>query len=369
MNIYNEKNHQGHGSDETLKNDRQVWIVTGASGHLGNTIVQRLLSQGARVRALIIERERPHALKGLDCDVVTGNILDRKSLDALFAGLEDKEINLLHLASQISIFSGHDPGVFKVNVEGTQNMLDAAIAHGVHRFLYCSTVHAIPVPNEDVPITEIKHFDPDLVIGSYAKSKAIATQLVLDAAAQGLPAIIVQPVGIIGPYDQLQGHMTRLISRFALGRLPGMIRGTYNFADVRDIAEGAINATLHGRIGESYILSGHVTSIKDILNTVAELIGRKKIKRTVPLWLARIGAPIVESFSRLFNKPPLFTTYSLYTLQTPCRFSSEKAQRELGYSIRPLKETMRDTLLFMDRHQNFGIRLSLRPIPRVEIES
>jgi dihydroflavonol-4-reductase len=351
-----EKNHQSHDVSGVLQNDHKVWIVTGASGHLGNTVIRRLVMQGAHVRALIIEKERPEALRGINCEVISGNILDRQSLEPLFAGLEDKEIYVLHLAGQISIFSGHAPAVFKVNVDGTRNMLDASAYHSVHRFLYCSTVHAIPVPEKDISIAEIEHFDPELVIGSYAKSKASATKLVLDAAKQGFPAVVVQPVGILGPYDQLQGHMTRLISRFALGRLPGMIRGTYNFADVRDIAEGAINAILHGKIGESYILSGHVTSIKDMLNIVAELIGRKKIKRTIPLWLARIGAPIIEGFSRIFNKPPLFTTYSLHTLQTPCHFSSEKARHELGYSIRPLKGTLRDTLLFMERHQMFGRR-------------
>lgn len=130
----------------TDKTKERIWLVTGASGHLGNTVVRKLLAQGQKVRAFILEAERPKALEGLKAEVVSGDICQADSIDPLFIGLEDKEIMVLHLASMITIYAQAGPKVYQVNVEGTRHMLQAAKKYGAHRFLYCGTIHTLPLP-------------------------------------------------------------------------------------------------------------------------------------------------------------------------------------------------------------------------------
>ncbi|HPX93196.1 MAG TPA: NAD-dependent epimerase/dehydratase family protein [Bacillota bacterium] len=342
----------------------RIWLVTGASGHLGNTVVRKLLSQGEEVRAFILEKERPVALQGLKCEVVSGDVTDAASIEPLFAGLEDREIYLLHLASLITIYAKAGPWVYRVNPGGTRHMLEAAKRHGVKRFLYCGTVHTLPLPEDfNQEIREVDHYDPDLVHGDYAKSKAMASQLVLDAARDGLDAVIVQPSGIIGPNDYLDGNFTRLFEKLVDRKLPAMIQGSYNFVDVNDVAEGLIAAAKHGRTGESYNLTGHNVSVLEIMNRAAEMTGRKPFKSTAPLWLAKLAALPAEWWSKRTGKTPVLTGYSLFTMSSPHRFSHEKASRELGYTIRPLDETIGNTLRFMIEQKRFKKAVDLRYAP------
>lgn len=346
---------------ETNKTKERIWLVTGASGHLGNTVVRKLLAKGEAVRAFILEKERPKALEGLDCEIVSGDVTDAASLEPLFAGLADKEIYLLHLASLITIYANAGPRVYKVNVEGTRNLLEAAKKHQAARFLYCGTIHTLPLPSLfDSPMKEIDHYDPDLVYGDYAKSKSMASQLVLDAAADGLNALIVQPSGIIGPNDYLDGNFTRLFEKLVDRKLPAMIQGTYNFVDVDDVADGLLAAAEKGRKGQSYNLTGHNISVLEIMNQAARMTGRKPFKATAPLWLAKLAAPFAEWWTKKRGSIPVLTRYSLFTMSSPHNFSHEKAAKELGYKIRPMDETIDRTLRFMIREKRFKTAVDLR---------
>ncbi len=331
-----------------------IWLVTGASGHLGNNVVRELKNMEQRVRAFVIEQDIPPSLKGLDVEIVRGDITDRDSIDPLFADTEGFDVIALHLAGYVTIYGKYDERAYNINVNGTKNMLEAAKAHGVKRFVYASTVHAIPEPDTDRTITEIDHFDPDNVHGFYAKTKALATQHVMDAAKDGLDAVVVHPSGIIGPYDYLNSHTTRLFRRLVDKKLPGMVSGGYDFVDVRDVAEGIISAALKGKAGEAYILSGDYYPICDIVNMAAKMTGRKQFKIKVPRFLAKIAAPFVEWSSKVTGTPPIFTSYSLYTLNSFANFSNEKARKVLEYTTRPIRETVRDTLEFMKKSEQFS---------------
>ncbi len=335
-------------------NANTIWFVTGASGHLGNNVVRALNDMGQRVRAFVIERDTPPSLEGLDIEYVRGDITDRESIEPLFADTEGLDIIVLHLAGYITIFGKPDERAYNINVNGTNNMIEAAKAHRIKRFLYASTVHAIPEPDTDIAISEVDHFDPDTVHGYYAKTKALATQYVLDAAKEGLDAVVIHPSGIIGPYDYLNSHTTRLFRRLVDKKLPGMVSGGYDFVDVRDVADGIIRAALQGKAGETYILSGCYYPIRDIVNMAAEMTGRKQFKFTVPHFLAKIAAPFVEWSSKVTGTPPIFTSYSLSTLHSFGKFSSEKARKALGYTTRPIRETVRDTLEFMKQNEQFS---------------
>ncbi|MCK9351008.1 MAG: NAD-dependent epimerase/dehydratase family protein [Clostridiales bacterium] len=346
---------------KTTTEKEKIWLVTGASGHLGNTVIRKLLQSGERVRAFVLEKERPPALMGLDCEVVCGDVTDPGSIEVLFTGLEDRDIMVLHLASLITIYQNAGPFVYKVNVQGTKNMLEMSIKYGAERFLYCGTVHTLPLPDGFYDeIKEIDHYDPELVFGDYAKSKAMASQLVLDAAQEGLHTVIVQPSGIIGPNDYLDGNFTRLFEKLIDRKLPSMIGGSYNFVDVNDVAEGLITAAKSGRSGESYLLAGHNITVLEIMNEAARMTGRREFKWTAPIWLAKLIAPFTEAWSKFFKKTPVLTRYSLFTMSTPHQFSIDKAKKELGYSIRPMSETIRNTLEFMVKEKRFKTAVVFR---------
>ncbi len=339
--------------DMEYSNINTLWLVTGASGHLGNNVVRTLKNMDQHVRALIIEKDTPPSLEGLDIECVRGDITDLNSLEPFFAGIDDLDVIVLHLAGYVTIFGKPDERAYDINVNGTKNMLQAAKTHRVKRFVYASTVHAIPEPETDRKIYENDHFDPDAVHGYYAKTKAAATQAVMDATRDGFDAVVVHPSGIIGPYDYLNSHTTRLFKRLVDGKLPGMVRGGYDFVDVRDVADGIIRAALKGESGETYILSGAYYPICDIVNIAAEMTGRKQFKIKVPHFLAKIAAPFVEWSSKVTGTPPIFTSYSLHTLNSLGKFSNEKARKALGYTTRPIRETIRDTLAFMQKSEQF----------------
>jgi dihydroflavonol-4-reductase len=193
-------------------------------------------------------------------------------------------------------------------------------------------------------ITEITHFSPDKVVGSYAKTKAEATSYVLDAAKQGLNTCVVHPSGIVGPNDYGRGHITTLVIDYYKRRLTSGVSGGYDFVDVRDVANGIISACDKGRQGECYILSNKFFKIGEILDLLHEITGKKKIKNFLPLWFVRATAPLAELYYKILQQPPLFTSYSIYTLNSNAMFSHQKAIDELGYTTRDMKGTLIDTV-------------------------
>ena len=199
---------------------------------------------------------------------------------------------------------------------------------------------------------EVRSFDPDAVDGYYDKTKAIATQLVLDASKTGLDAVVVHPSGIIGPHGFPTGNMARLLTLFVRGKLPAAIHGGFDFLDVRDVAVGVVSAADEGKCGECYILSNRFVSLREMFDILAEVSALKKLRLYVPLWIAKAFAPFAEIYYRLTRKTPLFTKYSLKTLSGNARYFHGKASREFNYSTRPLKETLADTAMWI-RNRGF----------------
>ncbi|MGI6192479.1 MAG: NAD-dependent epimerase/dehydratase family protein [Christensenellales bacterium] len=325
---------------------KELFIVTGACGHLGSTITAALAKGGHTVRAFALPDDPAAALNGISCEMVRGNVLDPASLEPLFDGAEDAKITLFHCAGIVSIGSARKKIVREVNVTGTRNVAEACKAHGA-RMVYVSSVHAIPELKKGETMTEVSAFDPKKVEGHYAKTKAEATALVLDMCKQGLDAVIIHPSGIIGPNDRAGGHMSQMVVDFLEGRLTAGVVGAYDFVDVRDVAESAILAAEKGRTGECYILSNRQYTVRELLNAAAAASGKKPLRIILPMWLAQVFAPLAELYYKLLRQPPLFTSYSMYTLQSNSSFSHEKAAKELGYSPRPLSETMEDTVSWL----------------------
>lgn len=323
------------------------YLVTGAAGHLGNTIVGELIARGEQVRALVLPNDSAAKRLPKQVEIVEGDVLDLASLERFFAVAADTRIVVIHCAGIVTVASKYQQIVYDVNVTGTKNIVDLCLQKGAHKLVYISSVHAIPELPKGQVITEIKGFDPNKVIGLYAKTKAAATALVLESVKKGLNASVVHPAGICGPYDYGKGHLTQLVIDYYKGKLAAAVDGGYDFVDVRDVAQGVLACCEQGKPGECYILSNHYYSIPEVLEVFHDVTGKKRIKTFLPMWLAKATAPLGELYYKLRKQPPLYTPYSLHTLTSNGRFSNDKARRELGYHVRPFKLTVADTVRWL----------------------
>ena len=324
-----------------------IYIVTGAAGHLGSHVVQELLSRGKRVRALFLPEEKCPDFINKNRHLLTeytGDLLDLHSLKRLFYCVQPVSFIIIHCAAFISILKNNAHKVYDVNIKGTGNLLEICREFLVSRFIYISSVHAIPLLPHGQTMCEVHSFDPDRVSGHYSKSKAIATQLVLDESLKGLNAVVVHPSGIIGPHGLLTGNMMKMISLFVKGRFPFTVKGGYDFVDVRDVTSGVLAAAEKGKTGECYILSNRFIDLKELFDTLYKAGAKHRVIAQIPMWVAKMLAPLAEFYYRIFSKTPLLTRFSLKTLLKNGKYSHEKANRELGYKTRPVAKTLEDTV-------------------------
>ena len=314
-------------------------VLTGASGHIGGNLTRALLAQGKTLRALV-RPEDTRALAGLKVEQAAGDLLDPASLDRAFAGAEV----VYHLAARISITDDDDAEVFRVNVEGTRNVVQACRRAGVRRLVHFSSVHAYHQVPLDQPIDETRALaDVDSAL-AYDRSKARGEREITAGLARGLDAVIVNPSGIIGPYDFKPSPLGEVLLKMAQRRLPGLVDAGYDWVDVRDVVEAALRAEERGKPGDKYLVPGHWAPIPRLAEIVHSFTGARPPRLVAPLWLARFGAPFSEGFAKLTGKRPQFTSHSLQVLAGNSRFLSHKAQRELDHKPRPLEETIGDAL-------------------------
>ena len=314
-------------------------LVTGAAGHLGNVLVRELLAHDYQVRALILPGEDVHSLEGLQVERAEGDILKPETLQAAMRGIE----YVFHLAGIICIMPGEDALMQRVNVEGTKNMLQAAKQAGVKKFIYTSSIHALSRKWQGT-ISEKTPFDPHSAAGGYDRTKAEASLAVLQAAEEGLDAVVVCPTGVIGPFDYRNSEMGSLISDLMQRRLHMLVEGAYDFVDVRDVALGQRLALERGKKGETYILSGYQIQLFQLNEMVQKIKGFRARTLFVPLKLAKWIAKFTPTYYRLTRQTPKFTEYALETVHSNSLVSNAKAKRELGYQTRKLSSTIEDTI-------------------------
>ena len=324
-----------------------MWLVTGATGHIGNVLVRKLLERGEKVRAMLLPGESSESISGLNVETVEGDVLN---LDSVFESLRGIK-GIFHLAGVISIMPGPNPFVRKVNVEGTKNILHAAREKQSKKLVYTSSIHAIQRVEEGV-IDENIPYDMNNPYGAYDRSKAEATLEVLHAAQTGLEAVVACPTGVIGPYDFRGSMMGAVIHDAATAKPTLYVDGAYDFVDVRDVADGLITAAEKGKRGESYILSGQKISVRYMLETVREVTGKNFFQMKIPFDLAKFAAMFTPMYYQMAHATPRFTPYSLEVLKSNSNISHAKASRELGYHPRSLYESIRDTVKwFLERRK------------------
>jgi dihydroflavonol-4-reductase len=286
--------------------------------------------------------------------IFEGDVRDPKTLEPLFIHQEKEELIVIHTAGIVSIANKKTPILEAVNVGGTKNLVELSIKYKVKRFIYTSSVHAIPEVIEHNLIKEVFAFDPDVVVGAYAKTKAQATRYVLESVHKGLNAIVLHPSGIIGPFDYGKSNMTMMVQDYLNNKLTSRVNGAYDFVDVRDVADGIINAIELGVVGECYILSGHHTTLKNLFELMRISAGRKYHIHVLPLWFAKLTIPLAELYYKLLRQSPIYSKYSLYTLASNANFSNEKARINLKFSPRTLKKSVEDTMVWLvEQHRIF----------------
>lgn len=315
-------------------------VITGATGHLGNNLVRTLLERGEEVRAVVLPNDPAQSIAGLPVERVEGDVRDMGALIWAFRNAE----RVYHLASLITIAPGREDLLQEVNVQGTRNVVEACLRTGVQRLTYVSSIHALVEPPHGTTIDERMAFDAAHIPTEYGRSKAQAAQQLLAGVERGLDAVIACPTGIVGPYDFQPSEMGRLFLNVARRRLPAYVQGAYDFVDVRDVVQGLLAAAAKGRRGETYILSGEVVTVRQMMDYVEEATGVRAPRIGLPVWLAQGVARLAWTYARWTRTHPLFTGESVEILRSNCCISHAKATRELGHSPRPFQETVRDTI-------------------------
>ncbi len=322
------------------------YLVTGATGFLGRSIIAELLKKKTEIYALVLPGDPLGPKLPKEVSILEGNVCHLDSLEDAF-NVCDSDTCVIHCAGIVSVATKPGEALFRVNVIGTKNVLNLCVVHRVGKMIYVSSVHALPVAPKKMTIKETNTISAELVKGDYAKSKAMAMNLVLDAVSEGLNANIVLPSGIMGPSDIAKGSITQMIKSVIEGDLRFAVKGGYDFVDVRDVANGIVACSEHGKCGRSYILSGHYSSIQNIIETAQRHIGRKQKAIYLPFFLARIIAPIYERHCVKKSKPLFFTPLSVKVLASNGNFSNHQARLDFGFSPRPLEDTIRDMVCFL----------------------
>lgn len=312
--------------------------VTGASGLLGGNLVRELLQGGERVRALVHQDSR--AVAGLDVEIVRADLNDLASLQRAFTDVDV----VYHLASLISIRMDSWDDVYRVNVLGTRNVVEACLRCGVRRLVHVSSTHARQVEPFDQPLDEDRPLVSDPTAPPYDRSKALSELEIQTGIERGLDAVIIIPSGILGPYDfrpSLVGESLQLMQR---GGLPALTTGGYNWVDARDVAMGALCAADTAPTGSRYILAGHWHSIQEVAVLAAKTSNTRAPRLVIPLRLAELSLPILEKLATIRGSQPLYTRGMLSALKSNRYIRYDRATRDLGYAPRPFEDTLTDTL-------------------------
>ena len=308
-------------------------LVTGASGFLGWHVARVLVERGYPVRALVRPGSR---VDGLDLEVVTGDLRDPASLDRAAAGCG----LVFHVAADYRLWAKDPTELYRSNVDGTRNLLDAVRKAGAERVVYTSTVGCIGVPHGGLG-DETTPVSLDDMAGDYKRSKFLAEQVALDYARQGLPVVIVNPTAPIGDHDVKPTPTGKVVLDFLNGDMPAFIDTGLNVVDVRDTADGHLLACERGRSGERYILGSENLTLAQILQKLAAITGRKAPAMRLPYAVAYCAGMCSTAWAGITGTPPRVPIEAVRMARKKMWVSHEKARRELGFQPGPAETALR----------------------------
>ena len=320
--------------------EANINLVTGVSGFVGSAVARRLAATGATVRGLVRASSARTNLADFPGDLVEGDARDPAAMARAMAGVT----RLYHVAADYRIWAPDPEEIVRNNLASTRIVMEAALAAGVVRIVYTSSVATL-VPDHGRPADESRPATPEQAVGAYKRSKVVAERLVEAMVAErGLPAVIVNPSTPIGPRDARPTPTGRIIVEAAAGRMPAFVESGLNLVHVDDVADGHIAAMALGRIGERYVLGGQDVSLREMLATVAGIVGRKAPTVRIPRAPLFPLAWANEQLARVTGKEPFLTLDALRMAAHDMYYSSAKAEAELGYRARPYAEALKDAI-------------------------
>jgi hopanoid-associated sugar epimerase len=316
-------------------------LVTGATGFVGSAVLRALAANGERLRVLARPASDRRNLEGVACEIAEGDMTDPASVGRAMAGVRQ----LYHVAADYRLWAKDPRELKRANLCGTSAVMEAALAAGVERIVYTSSVatlraaDAATIVDETAPLAEAE------AIGAYKQSKVAAERLVERMVAEsGLPAIIVNPSTPIGPRDVKPTPTGRMVLEAAQGKIPAFVDTGLNLVHVDDVAAGHLAAMERGRVGERYVLGGQDLALRDMLAEIAELTGRRAPTLALPRAPLYPLAYAAEAVAQVTGKEPMLTRDALKMASHHMFFSSRKAEAELGYAARPHREALADAL-------------------------
>jgi dihydroflavonol-4-reductase len=321
------------------KSDKGIAFLTGASGFVGSAVARLLLDEGFAVRALVRRSSNPANLSGLGLDVVEGDIRDA---DLVQQSMRDVRY-VFHVAADYRLWAPDPNEIIRINVGGTRAVMEAALANGVERIVYTSSVATLRPSGDGTPVDEQSPLTEAEAIGAYKKSKVLAERLVERYIAKSkLPAVIVNPSTPIGPRDVRPTPTGRIVIEAACGRMPAYVDTGLNLVHVDDVAAGHLAALTQGRIGERYILGGDDMTLGQMLAEISRLAGRRAPTTRLPRQFVYPIAYGAEAAARVTGREPFATVDGIRMAKYKMYFSSAKAKRELSYRSRPAQEALAD---------------------------
>ena len=322
-------------------------LLTGATGFVGSAVLRCLVKAGHHVRALVRPDSDRCNLAGIECEIVSGDLTEPASLERAVRGCDA----LFHVAADYRLWVPDRDKMHRINVTGTVDLFRIAAAAGVSRIVYTSSVATLRVDEHGFPADEKCTAELPDMIGAYKQSKFLAEREVKALIMNGLPIVIVKPTAPFGPGDVKPTPTGRMVVEAASGRMPAYVDTGLNVVHVDDVATGHLLAFEHGTVGESYILGGENRTLQWILKTVAELTGRPGPLIRLPHGLVTPIAYLAEGAARIFGgREPMITVDAVRMARKLMYFSSEKAQRDLGYAPRPAIEALRDAIEWFYQH-------------------
>ncbi|MGH8502323.1 MAG: hopanoid-associated sugar epimerase [Gammaproteobacteria bacterium] len=317
-------------------------LVTGATGFVGAAVARRLLRAGHTVRVLTRATADCRNLEGLAVERVVGDLTDAASLERALAGCD----TLFHVAADYRLWALDPASVYATNVDGTRNIMRAALAARIKRVVYTSSVATLGMAQDGAPADERTPVTLNDMIGDYKRSKFLAEAEVRTLVADAqLPAVIVNPSTPVGPGDIRPTPTGRMVADAATGRMPAYVDTGLNIVHVDDVADGHLRALERGVIGERYVLGGENLSLKEILDLIAILSGRRPPRIRLPHSVLLPFAYLAEGWGRVLRARNLrLTVDSVRMARKRMYYSSDKARRDLGYAPRPAAEALQDAV-------------------------
>ena len=321
-------------------------LVTGATGYVGSAVVRELLAQGESVRCLVRPKSNLRNLAELDVAFVHGDIGDNDSLAEAVAGCD----HVYHLAALYTNWL-RKPGVmYRVNEEGTRNVLTACREAGTQKIVYCSSVAALGAHGK-TPGDESARFNLTETKDHYYMSKFRAEQVALKFAREGLPVVIVNPSNPIGPRDISPTPTGALIIQILKGKLPGYVDGGINLIDMTDCARAIVSAMDKGKVGEKYILGNRNVTIKEYFDLIVQVAGRGRSPFIrLPKWLAVFSAYGYEALAWVTGRPPVTSRSWVRVGSHYSWWDCTKARDQLGLGQRPVEESLAEAVDWFEKN-------------------